>query len=37
MSYFKAGQEKYLKKEYKEAMDCFIHGIAESDSIACLA
>ena len=37
MSYFKAGQEHYLKKEYKEAMDCFIHGIAESDSIACLA
>ena len=37
MSYFKAGQEHYRKKEYKEAMDCFIHGIAESDSIACLA
>lgn len=37
ISYFKAGQEHYLKKEYKEAIDCFIHGIAESDSIACLA
>lgn len=37
ISYFKAGQEHYLKKEYKEAIDCFIHGIAESDYIACLA
>ncbi len=37
ISYFEAGQEHYLKKEYKEAIDCFIHGIAESNCRGCLA